>query len=66
MKKFKRTPKFVVGDTINHPKHKLGMIRHLDIENYEFFYYVDFSGRKSDGTKVWLPKIWAEKNCKRA
>lgn len=65
-KKFDPTPKFAIGDIIKHPRYGIGVIRQIDdrmFPNYEFFYDADFTGRKGDGTKVWLPKVWSEKNC---
>lgn len=62
-KKFDRVPKFAVGDVIKHPKHGIGVIKQVDNNNYDFFYYADFCGRGGDNTKAWLPKIWSEKNC---
>lgn len=63
----KNVPMFEVGDLVKHPQHGVGMVRKTEAErmfpNYEFFYYICFTGRKSDGTKVWLSKAKAEKDC---
>ncbi len=67
-KKFDREPRFSVGDRIKHPKHGEGVIRKVRDEtdlDYDFFYDVDFTGRKGDGTKAWLPKNYTEKKCEK-
>jgi len=61
-------PSLAIGDRIKHSKYGEGVIRKIDdsvYPNYAFFYYVDFSGKKGDGTKIWLPKHQTEKNCEK-
>lgn len=60
------TPVFAVGDRIKHPVYGEGVITKIDTSmfpDFDFFYDADFTGRKGDGTKVWLPKAKTEKVC---
>jgi hypothetical protein len=55
---------FAVGDVIKHPKYGTGVITKVSfnhIDNYDFFYHADFTGKGGDGTKVWLPKAKSER-----
>lgn len=57
-------PKFAIGDVIRHPKYGVGRIKKIDSNEFEFFYFTDFRKKTGgDGTKVWLPKVKAEKIC---
>lgn len=63
-------PIFAAGDRIKHPKYGVGIVRQVASDNhmfpdFEFFYDVDFCGRRGDGTKVWLPKVKTEKECEK-
>lgn len=52
------------GDMLKHPVYGSGIVKNIEenkVENYEFFYYADFTGKGGDGTKVWLPKEKTEK-----
>lgn len=63
-KKFNRKLLFAIGDRIRHPRYGEGTIRKID-SNHEFFYDVDFTGNKGNGSKIWLPKQQTEKVCKK-
>lgn len=58
-----------IGAKIKTPDHGIGIVRKIDnkkfFPDYEFFYFVDFTGRKGDGTKIWMPKSQTEKRIKR-
>jgi len=65
--KFTREPLFAVGDRIKHPVYGEGVITKIDTSDhpdYSFFYDADFTGKKGDGTKVWLPKAKTEKEAR--
>lgn len=54
-------PAFSVGDTIKHPTYGTGVVRDIDYQSADFYYFADFTGKHGDGTKVWLPKAKTEK-----
>lgn len=56
-------PLFADGVRIKHPTYGVGVIKAHDADNYDFFYYAEFTGKGGDGTKVWLSKVKAEKVC---
>lgn len=53
--------KFNVGDSMLHAKYGVGVVKKVDKDNPDFYYFTDFTAKGGDGTKVWLPKYMSNK-----